>query len=54
MRKYGIAGGSFWRWVNFSNDEDSDGTLPNAIKKRGTAWTYNSVKDVLVQQYSAP
>lgn len=52
MQKHGVEGGCFWRWVSFSNDEDIDPKLAIPIKKRGVAFIYNPVKDVLVKFYS--
>src|SRR5712664_505604 len=54
MRRRGMDGGAFWRWVSFSNSEDADPTIPEPVKRRGVAYVYNPVKDVLVQLYHAP
>ncbi len=48
LRKYGVDGGSFWRWVNFQNSEDSDSTLPDAVKRRGIPFVYNAVQNDIV------
>ncbi|HEY2102528.1 MAG TPA: hypothetical protein VGH08_04660 [Chthoniobacterales bacterium] len=52
MSQYGTDGGSFWRWTSFVNSEDSDPTLAQPVKQRGTSFTYNPVKDVLQCYYT--
>lgn len=48
MEKYGIDGGTFWRWTSFDDDEDKDPSLAQPVKRRGVAYAYNSVyKEVL-------
>ena len=48
MEKYGIAGGSFWRWTNYRNADDADPTTSEPVKKRGVAFIYNKAqKEVL-------
>jgi hypothetical protein len=56
MEKYQLEGGSFWRWVSFSNcpsgsgcpNEDADPTLADPVKRRGVNFVYNPVqKEVL-------
>lgn len=54
IRKYGVDGGSFWRWANFQNSEDANTAIGHAIKRRGTNYTYNPVKDVLERLYKTP
>jgi hypothetical protein len=54
MRQHGMDGGAFWRWVSFTNSEDSDATLADPVKRRGVAFIYNPVKDVLVHLYQSP
>jgi hypothetical protein len=54
MRKHGMDGGCFWRWTNFDNSEDSDSSLAQPIKRRGTIFTYNPVKDDLLRYYTTP
>ena len=54
FRVYRIDGGAFWRWTSFSNDEDADPTLAQPVKRRGGAFTYNPVKDVLALDYATP
>ncbi len=51
MGQYGVDGGSFWRWTNFQNSEDSDPTNPQPVKWRGTAFVYSPVRDVLKANY---
>jgi len=48
LHKYGIDGGSFWRWTSFQNGEDSDPTLATPVKQRGANFVFNPVqKEVL-------
>jgi len=48
MEKYGIEGGSFWRWTSFTDSEDSDPTLADPVKRRGLNYVYNPVqKEIL-------
>lgn len=48
MEKYGIDGGSFWRWTNDHDSEDLDSTSSDPVKRRGVAYVYNKVqKEVL-------
>jgi hypothetical protein len=54
IRRRGMDGGAFWRWVSFTNAEDSDPTLEDPVKRRGVAFVYNPVKDVLAQMYQSP
>ena len=41
MRRYGIEGGAFWRWVNYETVDDANATFPGAIKRGRIACTYN-------------
>jgi uncharacterized protein YjdB len=52
MEKYGLAGGSYWRWTSFSDSEDADPNTWMPVKRRGYAYIYTPVKDVLVRHYS--
>lgn len=54
MRRFGVDGGSFWRWTNFTDAEDADANTPWPIKWRGTAYNYTPTADVLKQLYQAP
>jgi hypothetical protein len=54
MYKYNIDGGCFWRWTSFSNDEDSNSTLAEPVKRRGVEFIYNPVKDILTRLYTIP
>ena len=54
FRTYRVDGGAFWRWTSFNNGEDADPTLAQPVKRRGATFTYNTVKDVLMRQYTAP
>jgi len=48
LPKYGVEGGSFWRWTSFVNSEDANPTLATPVKLRGVAYTYTPVqKEVL-------
>lgn len=50
MRRHGVAGGAYWRWVRFETSEDSDPTIADQpIKRRGVPFTYNPVQSVLAQ-----
>jgi len=48
MQKYGIDGGSFWRWVSFQDSEDSDTNLADPVKIRGVLFTYSPVQKEIV------
>jgi hypothetical protein len=52
MQAYGIDGGCFWQWTDATNFEELNPTLASTIKKRGTSFTYNPVKDVLQNLYT--
>jgi len=54
FKKYGVDGGAFWRWTSFNDGEDADPSLAQPVKRRGVAFTYNPVRDVLVRYYTAP
>jgi hypothetical protein len=54
LRKYGVEGGSFWRWTNFTNAEEADATIGHPLKKRGMAYSYFPAKDVLERVYKTP
>jgi hypothetical protein len=54
MRRHGVAGGAYWRWVSFETSEDSNPSLGDPIKRRGVTFTYNPVQSVLTQVYQAP
>ena len=54
FKRYGVAGGSFWRWVFFNNNENSDPTLATPVKIRGIPFLYNPVKDKIAQYYLEP
>jgi hypothetical protein len=48
FEKYGVDGGSFWRWTSFQNSEDEDPTLADPVKRRGVEYIFNKVeKEVL-------
>jgi hypothetical protein len=52
MQTYGIDGGCFWRWVDFSNSEELDPTVQMPVKKRGVDFTYYPVKGILEDLYT--
>jgi hypothetical protein len=55
MGKHGTAGGTFWRWANYENSEDSDPQLASPIKRRGVdLFYYNPIKRVLEKLYKKP
>jgi hypothetical protein len=49
LERYGVDGGSYWRWVSFENASEADPALVGEpVKLRGTAFNYNPVqKEVL-------
>ncbi len=51
MKRYGVAGGCFWRWVFADNNETNDPTLTTPVKKRGMTFEYSPVKDKMAQYY---
>ncbi|HEY5492032.1 MAG TPA: Ig-like domain-containing protein [Gemmatimonadaceae bacterium] len=51
MEKYGWAGGSYYRWTSFTAAEDADPNTWMPVKRRGYAYTYTPLKDVLVRHY---
>ena len=51
IKRYGVAGGCFWRWVFFDDNEKNDPTLSTPVKKRGLSFEYNAVKDIMAQYY---
>lgn len=51
MKRYGVAGGCFWKWVFYFDDENYDPTLATPVKRRGVDFVYNPVKDKIVQYY---
>lgn len=54
MRSFGLEGGSFWRWVNFTDDEDADPQTPYSIKWRGTDYRYTPAAEVMRRLYVRP
>jgi hypothetical protein len=52
MARYGIDGGSFWRWTSFESSEDQDPTLAQPIKLRGVDFNYTPAKTVLECYYT--
>jgi hypothetical protein len=54
LRNRGAEGGSLWRWTNFTNDQDSDPTVEMPIKRRGTAYNYTPLRDIIARLYGEP
>ncbi len=52
MQKHHVEGGSFWQWVCNMTDDDTNPAVADAIKRRGVAFVYNPVKDVMVKCYA--
>jgi hypothetical protein len=48
--RYGVEGGAYWRWVQTENSSDSDATQGQAVKLRGTAFTYTPVAKEVIDQ----
>lgn len=48
LQKYGVDGGTFYRWTNSTNAEDTDPTLGDPVKRRGAAFVYNPVEKEVV------
>ena len=48
MKKYGTAGGSFWRWTSFNDSEDADSQLADPVKRRGVDFNYTSAQKVVL------
>jgi len=48
MEKYGVDGGSFWRWASFRNDEDTDPQMADPVKRRGVEFIYNPVQKEVI------
>ena len=51
MQKRGIAGGSFWRWTSFEDEQDADATLWEPVKRRGRGYLYTRVREVMRRLY---
>jgi hypothetical protein len=51
MKRYGVAGGCFWRWTFFYDDENLDPSQATPVKKRGLNFIYNPVKDMIAKYY---
>lgn len=48
FEKWGVDGGTYWVWIHFSDSEDRDATIEDAVKRRGVAFTYNPVANELI------
>jgi hypothetical protein len=48
MNKYGLPGGNFWRWTNFTSSEDANPLTAKPVKKRGTAYEFLPPKNEIV------
>ena len=51
MKRYGVAGGCFWRWSFYYDAENNDPTLATPVKKRGKAFVFNPVAATMNQYY---
>jgi hypothetical protein len=51
-QNYGIEGCNFWIWTYADNGSDLDPASSPAIKRRGSDFIYNPVKDILQQLYT--
>lgn len=43
MKKHGVNGGGFVRWVSGEDSEDTDESLPDPVKRRGVEYIFNPV-----------
>lgn len=43
MKKHGVRGGAFWRWVNGGDSDDTDESLADPVKRRGVEYIFNPV-----------
>ena len=48
MQKHAIDGGTFWRWISPIDEDDSDPTQSDPVKRRGVAFIYNPVQKEVV------
>ncbi|SRR6266498_201471 len=48
LHKYAIDGGTFWHWTNNSNSDDTDPTIADPVKRRGTNFVYNPAQKEIV------
>ncbi|MDE3173109.1 MAG: Ig-like domain-containing protein [Gemmatimonadota bacterium] len=51
MERYGLDGGSYYRWTGFQNSDDGNPSVAVPVKLRGYAYTYTAIKDVLAKHY---
>ena len=51
MRNRGVAGGSFWRWTSFEDEEDADPTSWEPVKRRGPEYVYTVVREIMRRLY---
>lgn len=51
FKRYGVAGGCFWRWTYYEDAEANNPALTQPVKVRGPAYNYYPVKDKIVQYY---
>jgi hypothetical protein len=52
MKSYGVDGGCFYHWTNYNYWEEFDPSIQIPVKKRGTEFIYNPVKDILEELYT--
>lgn len=54
MERYGLDGGSYYRWTGFDHSDDGNPGVAEPVKLRGYAYTYTPIKDVLAKYYGGP
>ena len=47
MRNRGVAGGSFWRWTSFEDEEDADPTSWEPVKRRCPDYVDTVVREIM-------
>lgn len=48
METFGVAGGTFWRWTSYETSEDSNPSLSQPVKRRGTTFDFNPVANEII------
>ena len=51
MRKRGVAGGSYWRWTLFEDEEEADPRTREPVKRRGPDYVYTVIRDIMRRLY---
>lgn len=54
MRRRGMEGGSFWRWVHYEDVEENIPGIDEPIKRRGPGLNFYPTADVLRRLYQSP